>query len=105
MKSVNTSNIHFTPWHLRDRTRGLRHDLAKTIQSNFFYSFLFLPKHKREAIIDVYGFCRAVDDVVDDLVENDSNGGGENEKTSPMRSLPGGGLNSTGSILAGLKSL
>ncbi|MBK6797136.1 MAG: presqualene diphosphate synthase HpnD [Acidobacteria bacterium] len=78
MKSVNTETIHFTPWHLRDRTRGLRHDLARTIQSNFFYSFLFLPKHKREAIIDVYGFCRAVDDVVDDLEENGSNGASEN---------------------------
>jgi phytoene synthase len=89
MKSANTSNIHFTPWHLRDRTRGLRHDLAKTIQSNFFYSFLFLPKHKREAIIDVYGFCRAVDDVVDDLVENDSNGGGENEKYLAHAELAG----------------
>ncbi len=74
MKAVSTSNIHFTPWHLRDRTRGLRRELAKTIQSNFFYSFLFLPKQKREAIIDVYNFCRAIDDIVDDGVENSSNG-------------------------------
>jgi phytoene synthase len=44
--------------------------LAKTIQSNFFYSFLFLPKPKRDAIIDVYSFCRAIDDIVDDIVEN-----------------------------------
>ncbi len=65
MKASSTSQIHFTPWHLRDRTRSLKRDLSKTIQSNFFYSFLFLPTNKREAIIDVYNFCRAIDDVVD----------------------------------------
>lgn len=66
MSSVPTKQIHFTPWHLRERTRSLKRDLSKTIQSNFFYSFLFLPTEKREAIIDVYNFCRAIDDVVDD---------------------------------------
>jgi 15-cis-phytoene synthase len=66
MKASSTNQIHFTPWHLRDRTRSLKRDLSKTIQSNFFYSFLFLPTQKREAIIDVYNFCRAIDDVVDD---------------------------------------
>lgn len=66
MKAASTKEIHFTPWHLRDRTRSLKRDLSKTIQSNFFYSFLFLPRPKRAAIIDVYNFCRAVDDVVDD---------------------------------------
>jgi 15-cis-phytoene synthase len=69
MKAVSINEIHFTPWHLRDRTRSFRHDLAKTVQSNFFYSFLFLPKAKRDAIIDVYRFCRAVDDIVDDYAE------------------------------------
>jgi 15-cis-phytoene synthase len=34
-------------------------------QSNFYYSFLFLPKKERDAIYQVYRFCRAVDDVVD----------------------------------------
>jgi 15-cis-phytoene synthase len=67
MKAAATREIHFTPWHLRDRARSFRRDLAKTVQSNFFYSFLFLPAAKREAIIDVYGFCRAVDDAVDDI--------------------------------------
>ena len=47
---------------LREKTRSL----SKTVHSNFFYSFLFLPKEKREAIIDVYGFCREIDDIVDD---------------------------------------
>ncbi len=69
-----TGNIHFTPWHLRDRTRGLKRDLEKTIQSNFFYSFIFLPKRKREAIIDVYRFCRSVDDIVDDVDDEAATG-------------------------------
>jgi len=69
MKANRAKEIHFTPWHLRERTRNLRREMAKTVQSNFFYSFLFLPKPKRDAIIDVYGFCRAVDDIVDDIVE------------------------------------
>ena len=73
MKAATTGTIHFTPWHLRERTRGLRRELAKTIQSNFFYSFLFLPKQKREAIIDVYGFCRAIDDIVDEIAGNSPN--------------------------------
>ena len=70
MRAIQAREIHFTPWRLRERTRNLRRELAKTVQSNFFYSFLFLPKPKRDAIIDVYAFCRAIDDIVDEIVEN-----------------------------------
>jgi 15-cis-phytoene synthase len=35
-------------------------------KTNFYYSFLFLPKKKREAIYTVYSFCRYSDDIVDD---------------------------------------
>lgn len=65
---------HFTPWHLRERTRGWKNELAKTVQSNFFYSFLFLPKPKRNAIIDIYAFCREVDDIVDETDDQVGNG-------------------------------
>ena len=34
--------------------------------SSFYYSFLFLPPHKRRAITALYAFCREVDDVVDE---------------------------------------
>jgi phytoene synthase len=34
-------------------------------RSSFYYSFLFLPRPKREAILAVYRFCRAVDDAAD----------------------------------------
>jgi phytoene synthase len=33
--------------------------------TNFYYSFLVLPQDKRNAIIAVWDFCRAVDDAVD----------------------------------------
>jgi phytoene synthase len=35
--------------------------------SSFYYSFLFLPPAQRDAIMALYAFCRAVDDVVDNV--------------------------------------
>lgn len=35
--------------------------------SSFYYSFLFLPKPKREAITALYAFCREVDDIADEV--------------------------------------
>lgn len=34
--------------------------------SSFYYSFLFLPTQRRQAITALYAFCREVDDVVDE---------------------------------------
>lgn len=39
--------------------------------TNFYYSFLVLPREKREAIIAVWDFCRAVDDTVDEAQTRD----------------------------------
>ncbi|MDH4301331.1 MAG: squalene/phytoene synthase family protein, partial [Nitrospira sp.] len=39
---------------------------TKNSGSNFYYSFLFLPKAKREAMYTVYAFCKAVDSAVDE---------------------------------------
>src|ERR1044072_4419226 len=36
--------------------------------TSFYYSFLVLPARKRNAIIAVWDFCRAVDDAVDEVV-------------------------------------
>ncbi len=33
--------------------------------SNFYYTFLLLPKRKRNALITIYKFCRVTDDIVD----------------------------------------
>jgi 15-cis-phytoene synthase len=39
---------------------------TKQSGSNFYYSFLFLPKARREAMYTVYAFCKAVDSAVDE---------------------------------------
>jgi phytoene synthase len=41
----------------------------KSRRSNFYYSFLLLPREKRQAIITLYEFCRRTDDIIDN---NDS---------------------------------
>jgi phytoene synthase len=41
----------------------------KRRRSNFYFSFLLLPKEKREAILTLYDFCRRTDDIIDN---NDS---------------------------------
>lgn len=38
--------------------------------SSFYYSFLFLPAKKRQAITALYAFCREVDDIVDECSES-----------------------------------
>lgn len=40
--------------------------LVRKSRSSFYYSFLFLPRAKRDAIYAVYALCRAVDDIADD---------------------------------------
>ena len=39
--------------------------------SSFYYSFMFLPKPRREAITALYAFCREVDDIADECHEPD----------------------------------
>ena len=41
-------------------------DKAAASGSSFYYSFIFLPAHRRRAITALYAFCREVDDVVDE---------------------------------------
>jgi phytoene synthase len=40
--------------------------VTKQSGSNFYYSFLFLPRARREAMYTIYAFCREVDSAVDD---------------------------------------
>jgi phytoene synthase len=47
-------------------TRDVSRALTRASRSNFYYAFLFLPKHKREALYAVYAFCRVTDDLVDE---------------------------------------
>ena len=39
--------------------------------TSFYYAFLMLPPAKRNAIVVVWDFCRAVDDAVDEVAEAD----------------------------------
>ncbi|HEX8986525.1 MAG TPA: presqualene diphosphate synthase HpnD [Rhodocyclaceae bacterium] len=39
---------------------------ASASGSSFYYSFLFLPRRRRQAITALYAFCREVDDAVDE---------------------------------------
>ncbi|HMU53921.1 MAG TPA: presqualene diphosphate synthase HpnD [Nitrospira sp.] len=41
-------------------------DLTKKSGSNFYYSFLFLPKARRNAMYTIYAFCKGVDSAVDE---------------------------------------
>src|ERR1700674_486961 len=34
--------------------------------SSFYAAMRILPRHQRDAMFEIYGFCRAVDDVADD---------------------------------------
>lgn len=82
--------------------------LDQSRQSNFYFSFLILPKPKREAIETIYAFCRTTDDIVDDA-------GDEGEKYARLlswmdelkRSLYGASrytlLNKLGTIIARFK--
>lgn len=40
---------------------------AKVSGSSFYAGMRILPKHEREAMFAIYGFCRLVDDIADDL--------------------------------------
>ncbi len=42
------------------------YSLEENRKSNFYFSFLSLPKHKRNAIETIYAFCRITDDIVDE---------------------------------------
>jgi 15-cis-phytoene synthase len=44
--------------------------------TNFYYSFLVLPPRKRNAVIAVWDFCRAVDDAADEAVPEKEWAGG-----------------------------
>jgi phytoene synthase len=41
-------------------------EVTRQQAKNFYYAFLFLPRHKREAIYAVYAFCRYCDDIADE---------------------------------------
>jgi 15-cis-phytoene synthase len=53
------------PLQLRAAYSVCRH-IARSAAKNFYYGFLVLPSHKRDAICAVYAFMRRADDISDD---------------------------------------
>src|SRR5436305_14476208 len=49
-----------------DRARLESRNQMSRRATSFYYSFLVLPAGKRDAIVAVWDFCRAVDDAVDE---------------------------------------
>jgi len=49
-----------------DTAYSVCRDVARSQAKNFYYSFLALPKEKRNAICAVYAFMRQADDIADD---------------------------------------
>lgn len=45
--------------------------ISKESRSSFYYAFNLLPQDKRDAMNDIYAFCRYTDDIVDNLNEPD----------------------------------
>lgn len=44
---------------------GVGYRITKESNSNFYYSFFFLPSEKRRALYSIYALCRCLDDVAD----------------------------------------
>lgn len=45
--------------------KNLQDIITKNAKSSFYYTFLFLPKSKRNAMNTIYAFCRITDDIID----------------------------------------
>jgi 15-cis-phytoene synthase len=54
-----------TPSQLAVAYSVCRH-IARSSARNFYYAFLVLPRHKRQALCAVYAFMRRCDDIADD---------------------------------------
>src|SRR5581483_1544984 len=64
--SVQTGRKQAVPsTQLSAAYRICRH-IARSSARNFYYGFLVLPRHKRDAICAVYAFMRHADDISDD---------------------------------------
>ncbi|MBI2000614.1 MAG: squalene/phytoene synthase family protein [candidate division NC10 bacterium] len=78
------THIGSAPSTARDISRAL----TRASRSNFYYAFLFLPRHKREALYAVYAFCRVTDDLVDETAATPSGHGQPAAGTPPPAGIP-----------------
>lgn len=78
------THIGSAPSAARDVSRAL----TRASRSNFYYAFLFLPRHKREALYAVYAFCRVTDDLVDEAAATPSGHAQPAAGTPPPAGIP-----------------
>ncbi|HAL44138.1 MAG TPA: squalene synthase HpnD, partial [Methylophilaceae bacterium] len=38
-------------------------------KSNFKWTFYFISKNRRDALVSLYAFCREIDDIVDNTID------------------------------------
>jgi 15-cis-phytoene synthase len=60
------AQVSATPPQLAVAYSVCRH-IARSSAKNFYYAFLVLPRHKRQALCAVYAFMRRCDDIADDV--------------------------------------
>lgn len=49
----------------------IEENITRSAGSNFYYTFMMLPKEKKENMMTVYAFCRVTDDIVDNVHDSD----------------------------------
>ena len=69
-----------------ERCRRVTREQAK----NFYYAFLTLPRHRRQAIYATYAFCRLCDDVADSALEAEDKVAGLGEVTRSLEQAEAG---------------
>ncbi|MGA2992842.1 MAG: squalene/phytoene synthase family protein, partial [Candidatus Korobacteraceae bacterium] len=51
--------------HQLDTAYSICRHIARSAAKNFYYGFMVLPRHKRNAMSAVYAFMRHADDICD----------------------------------------
>lgn len=49
----------------------IEENITRSAGSNFYYTFIMLPKEKKENMMTVYAFCRVTDDIVDNELDSE----------------------------------
>ena len=74
---------------LRDAYEHCRR-VTREQAKNFYYAFLTLPRHRRQAIYVTYAFCRLCDDVADSALEAEDKVAGLGEVTQALEQAEAG---------------
>jgi phytoene synthase len=45
------------------------YEKVKESKSNFTWTFYFISKNRRDALVSLYAFCREIDDIVDNTID------------------------------------